>query len=444
MEVTPRDQLFDAVHYGRMTPEEAEAAAKHLGCAALADNPDPGLFNPMGETWWTLPMVVAWIAWRTPTDVLNVWDQYRLECSDWHFQEWRVGFDGPIHMGHFLETRKAATLSYLAISEIFSSVPDTAPAAPLSLKTAKARLWKALGENALKATGISTVSRQRVEIANYEWRDLEDFEENDCDVVRVRDGKLVSSRGYDDLAFRRQNIMAIWQPNRIEERGLELPATMPPDGPGYMPLYCAAQWIATHGGTVRFEPTYMPIWENAYTQLLARIASNEVSITGMRDGMRQKMEGLLFAAISASYPFIDTSIELLLGDEMYLLSYTYLDAEHWKKGFDDSLQDRQGTKWSKLLVLKADVARWWTFKNEHVLPETHSGAPGRPSAMHLIEAEYDALIERGEAKGRISEVASELETWAKATYPNLRLPTAATTANRLRHKHRLSSKSPRN
>jgi hypothetical protein len=215
--------------------------------------------------------------------------------------------------------------------------------------------------------------------------------------------------------------MAIWQPNRIEERGLKLPDTVPPDGPGYMPLYCAAQWIATHGGAVKFEPTDVPIWEDAYSQLLARIASNEVSITGMRDGVRQKIEGFLFAAIPVSYPFVDTPIELLLGDEMYLSSYTYLDEEHWKKGFDDSLQDRQGTKWSKLLALKSDVARWWTFKNEHVLPETHTGAPGRPSAMHLIELEYDARIARGEAKGRISEVASELATWAKATYPNLRL-----------------------
>jgi hypothetical protein len=281
-----------------------------------------------------------------------------------------------------------------------------------------------------------------VGIADYERRDLEDFEENGCDVVRARDGNLVSARGYDDLAFRRQNIMAIWQPNRIEERGLDLPDTVSPDGPGYMPLYCAAQWIATHGGGVTFEPTNTLVWEESYSQLLARIASNEVSITGTRDGMREKIEGHLFAAIPVSYPFVDTPIEMHLGDEMYLSSYTYRDEEHWRNGFDDSLQDRQGAKWSKLLVLKSDVARWWTFNNERGLPETHTGAPGRPSAMHLVEAEYDARIARGEAKGRVSEVASVLATWAKATYPNLHPPTAATIANRLRRKHRLSSKTP--
>jgi hypothetical protein len=431
-----RDELFEAVQYGRMTPDEAEARAKQLGWAPLAEKPDPALFNPMGETWWTLPMAVAWIAWRAHTDVLDMWDTYRLECSDWHFRRWRID-DGPIHEGHFLEPRKAATLSQLALWEIDRSVHGMIPVAAVSVQNAKAKLWKALGENAMRATGINTESRQRVEISDYEWRDLEDFEENGRDVVRTRDGRLVSARGYDDLTFRRQNIMAIWQPNRMDERGLHLPDTVSPDGPGYMPLYCAAQWIATRGGAVRFDPTYTPVWEGAYSQLLARIASNEVSITGMRDGVREKIEGHIFASIPVSYPFLETPIDLLLGDEMYLSSYTYLDEDHWRKGFDDSLEDQRGAKWSKLLVLKSDVARWWTFKNESALPETHSGAPGRPSSMHLIEAEYDARIARGEAKGRIAEVAAALATWAKATHPNLRLPTAATIANHLRRKHRL-------
>src|SRR5688500_2493305 len=98
-----RDELFDAVHYGRMTPDKAEAEAKRLGLEPLAPQPDPADFNPMGEVWWTLSMTVAWIAWRWHEEVLNVWDDYRLKCSDWHFREWRVGFEGPVHKGHFLE-----------------------------------------------------------------------------------------------------------------------------------------------------------------------------------------------------------------------------------------------------------------------------------------------------------------------------------------------------
>src|SRR3954462_8238264 len=93
MSPDPRDKLFEDVRYGRITPDEAEAKAKRLGLEPLAPQPDPADFNPMGETWWTLAMAVAWIASRSHTEVLRVWDQYRLQCSDWHFREWRVGFE---------------------------------------------------------------------------------------------------------------------------------------------------------------------------------------------------------------------------------------------------------------------------------------------------------------------------------------------------------------
>ena len=35
-------------------------------------------------------MSVAWIAYRTPDAVRNWWDDYRKECWDWHFREWRL------------------------------------------------------------------------------------------------------------------------------------------------------------------------------------------------------------------------------------------------------------------------------------------------------------------------------------------------------------------
>jgi predicted RNA-binding protein associated with RNAse of E/G family len=54
-----RDELLDAVQYGQMTPDEAEAKAAQLGCAPLAEETDRALFDPMGETWWTPPMAVA-------------------------------------------------------------------------------------------------------------------------------------------------------------------------------------------------------------------------------------------------------------------------------------------------------------------------------------------------------------------------------------------------
>ena len=57
------------------------------------------------------------------------------------------------------------------------------------------------------------------------------------------------------------------KPDRIA-----LPQLMRPEGPGYMPLFCAALWIATKGGVVDFDPVRTDQWEPAYSQLLARIS----------------------------------------------------------------------------------------------------------------------------------------------------------------------------
>ena len=381
-------------------------------------------------------MTVAWILWRSHEQVLEVWDPYRTQCYDWHLRNWHVGFDGPLHKGYFLEPYPPATLSGVAIARAIDLKNGSLPVGALSLKDAKLRLWKVLADNVIQATGLHTDSRQRVVIPDHEWRDLKDFEERGRDVVRMLDGRLVSNRGYDDLAFRRQNIMAIWHPSRIEERGLRLPKTMSPEGPGYMPLYCAAQWIATQGGSVTFEPTSVPTWEVAYSELLARISSNEVTVTGMRDGAMEKLEGHLFAFLPVSYPFVDTPFELIDAYELYLLSYAYVDQEHWRNGFDDSLEDRVGKRWSKLLVLKSDIARCWPFPAVLLKPETHSGGPGRPSAMHLIEAEYDARRERGEISGRIGAIAADLAEWARRAHPKLRTPGAGAIENTLRDRHR--------
>jgi hypothetical protein len=113
----PRDEMADALKYGQLKPEEAEARLLELGLPTLAPQPDPANFNPMGETWWTLPMALAWIAWRSPREVLEAWDPYRTECWDWHFREWRVGPDGPVHAGYFSEQREPATMMLLILRE---------------------------------------------------------------------------------------------------------------------------------------------------------------------------------------------------------------------------------------------------------------------------------------------------------------------------------------
>jgi hypothetical protein len=76
-------------------------------------------------------------------------------------------------------------------------------------------LWSALGENRFQATGISTVSGERTVIPDHDWHDLMAIQERGRDVLRIGTTRgTATTRGYDEVAFMRQNIMAIWQPHR--------------------------------------------------------------------------------------------------------------------------------------------------------------------------------------------------------------------------------------
>jgi hypothetical protein len=200
-----RDDLFEEVKYGRMTSDQAEAEAARLGLDPLAAVPDPQKFDPMAEPWWTLPMTVAWIVWRDEQDVLENYDPYRLEWLDWIFRKWRVGPEGPVHKGHFLEQRKPATLSRLAISYYLDATQRRGN--PVTFKEAEKSLWNALQDNQLQATGIPPDGEKRVPIPDFEWRDLKPYEERERDVVRY---EAISRRGYNDVALRRQSVLSLW------------------------------------------------------------------------------------------------------------------------------------------------------------------------------------------------------------------------------------------
>ena len=106
MQDSQRDGLFKLLEYGKLTPDEAETQARLLNLEPLRSVPNPMDFDPEKEPQWSLPMAIAWIAYRTISDVRKWWTAYCDECWDWCLKEWRVGLDGEIQKGWFLERRR--------------------------------------------------------------------------------------------------------------------------------------------------------------------------------------------------------------------------------------------------------------------------------------------------------------------------------------------------
>ena len=79
------------------------------------------------------------------------------------------------------------------------------------------------------------------------------------------------------------------------------PAQIAPTGDGYMPLYCAAQWIATAGHAVPWDVAADALWGQAYRSLCDAIASEEVKIIGERNGEKGLVPSYLFANCEISH-----------------------------------------------------------------------------------------------------------------------------------------------
>ena len=175
-----RDYLFEELRYGRVSLDDARARANEVGIDSLEGNPGPNDFNPMEETYWTLAMAVAWIAWRRPVKVRDHWNKYRERCSYFHFEKWRVGFDGSIHEGWLCDNRAPATLLSLMLDETSENSrgdenEEDEPQQSTQLFTVKKSredLWRKLQNGELIATGKRQLS-ERNPIDSYRWQDLE-------------------------------------------------------------------------------------------------------------------------------------------------------------------------------------------------------------------------------------------------------------------------------
>ncbi len=423
-----RDDILRRASVGELSDEQAEAEAARHGIGKLASEPDQKDFDPDTLTHWSIVMAVAWIAYRSPDAVRESWDKYCAECWDWIWRRWRIGFDGEVREGWLLEQRSKPTLLGLAIGEAIDRARDNRPPPTMPIRDAEAALWTALRDDVFSASGIDTKTGRRVAIPAIDWHELVAVEGRG-EVDEIRYGPI--GPGYRDVLVPSKAVRSSWPAPR--ERQYELPATMPPDGDGYMPLYCAAQWIATKGGTADFDPEDAATWQTAYAALLGAIASDAVRVVGTSGGSREPVPGYHFAGCEICYPFGDHPFELLFSEHLYLRSYPYIDDEHWRGGFDDALMNRWRERWSRLMVAKSDVRERWPF-DLAMLGRT--GAPGRPTSMHLIFDELERRADRGTIERGVGKEARALVAWLTSEHPMQPRPKPKTVENQIRIRYR--------
>lgn len=204
-----------------------------------------------------------------------------------------------------------------------------------------------------------------------------------------------------------------------------------------MPVYCAAQWIATRGGQEDFDLGETGRWQTAFRQLLDRVASCEVRISGIGSGARELIPGVVFAGCQVDYPNQELSYELGWSKEYYLCSYPYVDETQWRKGKDDSFRNIDTVRWKQLMVAKEDIAQFWPFGT--IGPE-RSGVAGRPTSIHLVRIEFKCRVKRGELASTLGEEAEILSEWLANTHPLKPPATAKTIKNNIRDAYREAKK----
>lgn len=314
-----RDDLIVKVQSGEMKLDEGEAEAARLGLKQLASKPDARAFDPMRETFWTLPMSVAWIAYRTPDAVREWWQNYRAQCRHWLYMDrWK----GEGRSGYDLVPWSSASLAGLRMNDGFEARPDRDADYSMTIKDATDALFEAICSGCFETVARDAETGERHTILDIKWRDLALVENWEGERICTRVGEGQGPVKYTDIVLPSGAVRGLWDIRRPAPDPVMLPELWPMDRGGHMPLYCAAQWIATKGGAVIFDPLDVERWKPAFAELLARISSDEVGVTGFRKGMREPVPGYHFADVSVSYPFADTPIEIIMGDERYLQSHT--------------------------------------------------------------------------------------------------------------------------
>ncbi len=212
-----RHGLLAKVRAGQLSPQQADDEAIAAGLGSLSRLIAPGEYWPTARPYWTLPMVLAWISWRTYSEVRE-WDREYLKLRrDWASKASLNPATGA--HGHELVRRKRPTSAQFAQWGNLRFGPWLADTygSPLVLmasepESAMPTLRRALAKGSLAAVGIPGGCGARIEIPAPEWVDLEvkaDASGNET----LRRGHQSGVIAYTDVLFPLSAVLAIWHPH---------------------------------------------------------------------------------------------------------------------------------------------------------------------------------------------------------------------------------------
>ena len=206
--------LLAKVRSGQLSPDEADEAAFYAGVGPFSRVPSPDEYWPTSKAHWTLPMVLAWIAWRTFSEVRE-WDaEYGPLRLDWGPVGPRIGTSS--NAGYTLYRRRHPTSEQFLKWGGKRFGPwvkgrDGRPAVfgEATPKEAMSMLRKALEAGDLVGYGVLSASAPHSEIPAHQWIDITIVPSRDGD-EQLQCGTGSNRITYRDVRLPSRLVMEVW------------------------------------------------------------------------------------------------------------------------------------------------------------------------------------------------------------------------------------------
>lgn len=323
LHVLAREIVLGLAQNGIVAPDEAEAMAEQWGLPPFQESPSTARFDPLAQAAWTLPMVLAWLAWRTPEAVRKEWDGYRRECWQWQSFHRRLPIDGgkswrEVH-GFELVGLGSATARELSLAEALDITSGDA-ILHMSIRSAREALWNALASETLVGNATDEIGNV-VTIPPREWAYLELAYSQDGPDYLIRRPQSLQPV-YRNLTFSSKDVMRLWKPMRMSTPHQVARPFEYPNSERYWPLVAACIWVGAEGQSLTTDQiANAAIDEIGALQLFSALNNGFLMATGVnRDLIRETIPAQYWemATLDPSVPghvvsFVDEAASGLWG-----------------------------------------------------------------------------------------------------------------------------------